>query len=73
MKGMNAQARSLAGRQLDRLAQFTMPQLKELARILRMTNKYTNKDELIHAIRSQVQRGTFADTLTRFAQAAEQM
>jgi hypothetical protein len=71
-KGYNAQARSLAGPQLERLPQLTVPQLKELARILRITNKYTGKDELIHAIRSQA-NATFADTLTRFAEAAAQM
>ena len=75
----NRKARSRAGRVVARIEQYTDSQLKDLAETLRIEThrrakgggkKPLNRAELIKAIRRQVGRGTFADTLNRFADKA---
>lgn len=77
--GINKQARSRAARVINELDGFTDRQLKELVKALRLPVgrkgkggiwQVLTRDELLRAIWSRVGRGTFADTLNRFADVA---
>lgn len=77
--GINKEARLRAAKVVGELDTFTDSQLKELAKALRLQVGRRGKggiwqaltrDELLRTIRSQVGRGTFADTLNRFTDVA---